>query len=157
MTDVSVMQTNVQADTFLQHFGVKGMKWGKHTGGDSGGSVGPSRAQERVNKAQAKVAKVVAKQKEEAARDKTILDARKNIEKTGNQLQVAKAQYKVDKHTLGKTKAKEALSKVKDKHMSNVYNSQLSTAKELTDARKKEFWDAVDTGFKNLEDRANAA
>jgi hypothetical protein len=148
-TDIEVMQVNVGADDFLAHFGVKGMKWGKHT---SSGSVGPSRAQERVNKAQAKVEKVVAKQKAEAARDKTILDARKNLDKTGAQLKVAKAQYKVDKHTLGKTKAKEALNKVRDKHMDNVFNANLSTGKELTQARNDAFWTALDQASKKMSE-----
>lgn len=131
---------------FLAHHGIKGMHWGHHkpeaSGGGSGGGSGAkpmSRGERKVANLQNKATKVANKAKESDQRDKHIIDARNNIGKTASELKVAKAQYKVEKYTKGKAAAKDALKKVKDKHMANVHDANLMTAHELVQARNEAF------------------
>lgn len=136
---------------YLEHHGVKGMHWGHHSSqasgssGSSGSSGGRSlptraelRAKNRVDKAKAKVAQAKSAQKESDARDSTILKARENLGKSQGKLNVAKAQYKVDKHIKGRAAAKAVLKNVKNDHMLNVHNANLETAKETVDRQKRE-------------------
>lgn len=123
-------------DDFLMHHGVLGMHWGSRKGGGGNKPSGPSpRAQRSLARAQTKVAKVQAKTDAATARDKAIVNARNNIDKTGQRLKLAKAEYKVNKHTMDKKAAHAELGKHKAAHAANVHDASLSTSSELKAAR----------------------
>lgn len=135
-----------EADEFLAHHGVMGMHWGsrkgggssKPSGGGSGKPAGPSaRAVKSQARAQNHLAKVQTKQNNIAERDKAILKARANVEKTGARLKVAKAEYRVNKHTMDKTSAKAELGKHKAAHAINVHDANLQTHAEQVQARNE--------------------
>lgn len=123
-------------DDFLAHHGVVGMKWGKHKAqSDSGGSssggasdkTGPTR---RDLKALDKASKKADIAERNAQIDKARSDYNTNARK--NYLD-AKAQYKIDKQTIGKREAAKAFNKVKDKNMEDYYVAQQAkSGKEAT-------------------------
>lgn len=147
-------------DEFLAHHGVLGMKWGHHsaqTSSGGGGGSAPSRQQvrqqNRVNKATAKVQKVKDAQSAQAAHDKAVLTARANLGKTGAKLEVAKAQYKVDKVTHGRHAAKAALNKVKDQHISTLKTANLETGKERADRLHEEMKQSLNEFMNQMNQR----
>lgn len=109
-----------EADDFLAHYGVAGMKWGKHNAqtSDGGGSGAPSR---RDLKALDKESRKKDVEKHNAIIDKAREDYNNNARK--NYLD-AKAQYKVDKVTIGKREATKAFNAVKEKNMEDYYVGQ---------------------------------
>lgn len=90
----------------LSHFGVKGMKWGKSSGGSSSSTKAPSKGRQR---------------------DDNIREARKNLNSSAD-----KANRAVDKYNSAKTDrsrkiAEKALEKASDEYMSNLATSMQKT------------------------------
>lgn len=134
----------------LQHFGVKGMRWGKHTAGagDSGGGRSArreARAAKSLSKAQTKLAAKTEKIDAANKRDDAIVSARENLGKTANAVKLAKSQYKVDKHILGKKAAKEVLNKAKNEHLATMNLASQNTGREQA-AANKEFFKSIALG-----------
>lgn len=93
-----------ETDDFLEHYGVMGMRWGKHSGGKSTSEL------KSLDKA--------AKKKDNAKRNAQIDGARARYKASArSNYKAAKAQYKVDKYNIGKHEAKKAFQKVKDKNI----------------------------------------
>lgn len=128
------MAETESAEDFLAHFGVKGMKWGKHTssssssGGDSsGGSTAPTK---KDLKALDKASKAADIAKRDAEIDKARSDYNTSARK--NYLD-AKAQYKIDKVTIGKREAAKAFNAVKDKNIRDAEVANMAkSGKETT-------------------------
>lgn len=98
------MTTDV--DNFLEHYGVKGMRWG----------------QRRVHTANMKALDKAEKQKDREKQEKDVTKARAKI-KSGevkSQLKGAKSQYKADRETIGKIAARKTLNKVRDKQYDTI-------------------------------------
>ncbi len=107
-----------EVDAFLEHFGVRGMKWGHRKN--------PHRAEMRkLNKESRARDKV----ENRALRDKhqrRVELARQRVSsgKLKTDLKKAKAQYKVDKNVIGRREARKALNKVKNKNFMEVQKSR---------------------------------
>jgi hypothetical protein len=108
-----------EADDFLAHYGVAGMKWGKHKAQTSGSdSSGPSRRDLKTLDKESRKKDVAARDAQiDKAREEYGANARKNYLD-------AKAQYKVDKVTIGKREAKKAFEAVKNKNVEDYYVGQ---------------------------------
>jgi hypothetical protein len=127
-----------QTDEFLAHFGVVGMKWGKHKaksdsgGSSSGGAAEKSGPTRRDLKTLDKASKKADQQAHNAKIDKARAEYDANARK--NYLD-AKAQYKIDKATIGKREATKAFNKVKDKNLADAeIANQAKYGKERTTA-----------------------
>jgi len=112
--------TKPSLDDALAHFGVKGMRWGVRKAAEptGGGSSGPSRRELRTMDKQAKAKDRAARNAEiDAARERYATTARKNYLD-------ARAQYKVEKKTIGKYEARKKLDAVKQKNLDDYEAAQ---------------------------------
>lgn len=138
------MTTETEVEEFLEHFGVKGMKWGVRNELNKA-----AKEEERLTgKTFTKNTKIFRNQVDSGSkfksdplnkirtqRDKTILKARDRVESKTTKMEYkkAKAQYKINKRTLGKVRAKQILSTAKAKKMVDVYNARATRdGKETT-------------------------
>ncbi|QFG13621.1 hypothetical protein PBI_SHEPARD_11 [Arthrobacter phage Shepard] len=122
-------------DNYLEHYGVKGMRWGKRqSSSDSSSSSGPSRKELReLNKAaraKGREERKAALQKERDDYDNKIETARNRVDYDARKYNEAKQQYKTDKKTIGKVAAKQILKKHEDQFIDSWNTATLSTTKE---------------------------
>lgn len=99
----------------LAHFGIKGMRWGRHKTETPGAETNRQKLKRLDKESRARDSK---------ARDAEIDAARKryNTSARSNYLK-AKAQYKIDKNTIGKREARKKFDAVK---MQNVADFELA-------------------------------
>lgn len=105
---------DADVEDFLEHYGVKGMKWGVR------------RDMRKLNKA--------SRAKDKAKRQSEIDAARKRLGSGKNKeaLKKAKAQYKIDKYEIGSREARKLVDKHKEKIRSDYETSkQLKNGKEV--------------------------
>lgn len=100
----------------LLHYGIKGMKWGVRKERDANGETSRQRNR-RLNKEFTKSEKAKRDAEIDAARERYSQNARKNYLD-------AKAQYKLDKKTMGTRAARAKFDKVKQK---NIDDYELAT------------------------------
>src|SRR5699024_10725457 len=94
-----VTQQAMETDDFLEHFGVKGMKWG----------VIRSKEQRQENRAARAETKIAVRKVQSKGIDKSdegIKKARKELSEAERRAADARDRYKVDKHTMNKIDAK---------------------------------------------------
>lgn len=126
---MSVTQDEMDSDLddFLEHFGVKGMRWGRRTSDSDSGGKAPSRRQQNkaLNKQTARdeaaeANRIASKQKDpiDAARIRTYTGANRQRVKD------AKEQYRADKVAIGTRAAKTTLRNVKNEVASDYKKSQ---------------------------------
>lgn len=111
----------------LTHFGVKGMRWGHHKAQTAGGETDRQKLK-RLDKE--------SRAKDNAARDAEIEAARQRYGTTSrdNYLK-AKAQYKIDKKTIGKREALKKFQKVQNQNIDDFeLATQAKSGKETTKA-----------------------
>lgn len=101
----------VFVEGFLEHHGVKGMKWGV-----------------RKSKSELRDLNRASRQKDREARDKAIDKARARVSsgKTKANFKQAKQNYKHDKLEIGSREARKILNKARAKRTSDIETSQLA-------------------------------
>lgn len=123
-------------DDYLEHFGVKGMKWGKHKSSSSSSSSSGTKSRSELRelnkaaKAKGRSEAKAARQKERDDYDNKIETARNRVDDDARRYGEAKKQYKVDKKTIGKVAAKQILKKHEDQFIESWNTATLTTTKE---------------------------
>lgn len=117
-------------EDFLDHAGVKGMKWGHRKA--AGPKLGPDGKPQKTRKELRALDKAsIGRDKEKlkkdlAANDKEIATARAKV-KSGENAKMfadAKAKYKIDKKVIGKREASKALEEVRTKTLATYAKSK---------------------------------
>jgi hypothetical protein len=114
-----------QVDNYLEHYGVKGMKWGKRSSSadSSGGAPKKTRKELRaLDKAER-----IKKNKEQ---DEKIENARNNLHNEARAYNTAKDKYNAERKVIGKEAAERALIDANDKYISAFNTAMMSTTKE---------------------------
>lgn len=119
---------------YLEHYGVKGMRWGKRsTRDDSSSSAKPGSSggkSRREVRAQVKAERKAVREDHKKQWDKDVLDARNRLGKEGEQLSEARKQYKVDKKVMGRKEAKKVFKEHEDRFVTTFNIASLNTTKE---------------------------
>lgn len=123
-----------EVDTFLAHYGVKGMRWGvKKASGSSGGNGGaarPSRKELRgMNKAARKRQRAEREEKMEL-NDAAIKKARADRQSTKKAIGDARKQYRQDKKMVGSVAAREVFARNTEKPFADLAKSAELTSGE---------------------------
>lgn len=119
-----------EVDNYLEHYGVKGMRWGKRSGSSSSGEGGEPKKSRKEVRAQIKSERKAVREVLKKQWDDDVLGARERLGKEGEQLSEARKQYKIDKKVVGKAAAKKVLNEHKDKFTTTFNTATLSTHKE---------------------------
>jgi len=113
----------IDDEGYFEHHGVKGQRWG---------------IENHQRKSRAELRSLDKKtKKRDNARDNREIDAARARYKTSarSNYKAAKAQYKIDKHIIGKRQAKKSLNKVKEKNFKDYQTaSQTKHGKETAAA-----------------------
>lgn len=118
-----------EVDNYLEHYGVKGMKWGKRSSSSSSSGSKPGKSRKEL-RALDRTARKEAKAKAKKDWDDDIEKARNDLDGKAQKLQEAAKQYKTDKATIGKVAAKHALRDVEDDFINTFNKASLQTTKE---------------------------
>ncbi|UYL88206.1 hypothetical protein SEA_LILHUDDY_11 [Arthrobacter phage LilHuddy] len=127
---------STEVDNYLEHYGVKGMRWGKRqsssdsSSSSSGKSRSELRALNKAARAKGREERKAAAQKERDDYDNKIESARNRVDDDARKYNEAKQQYKTDKKTIGKVAAKQILKKHEDQFIDSWNTATLATTKE---------------------------
>lgn len=125
-----------EVDNYLEHYGVKGMKWGKRRGSSDkssssgGGSSSDAPKSRKELRALDRTARKEAKAKAKKDWDDNIETARNELDGKAQKLNEAAKEYKTNKATMGKVAAKHILRDVEDDFISTFNTASLQTTKE---------------------------
>lgn len=124
----------VQEAAYLEHVGVKGMHWGVRKAATDGPT---NRQLNKASRAKDRIASDKAIDKARARTEGTTRAAKLGLSDAGSKSHTdykkARAQYKVDKQTMGSREARKVLAKARDKRMADIETSNLTkSGKETT-------------------------
>lgn len=119
-----------EVDNYLEHYGVKGMRWGKRSGSSSSGGGGEPKKSRKEARAQVKAERKAVQEVFKKQWDDDVLGARERLGAEGQKLSEARKQYKIDKKVVGKAAAKKVLNEHKDKFTTTFNTATLQTHKE---------------------------
>jgi hypothetical protein len=126
-----------EVDNYLEHYGVKGMRWGKRSASDDSSSSSGSRPSRQELRELNKKAKIDNKVEKKAAKEKfnkewddEVLGARDRLGKEGENLSAARKQYKADKKVIGRAAAKKVFKEHENKFIETYNIASLETTKE---------------------------
>jgi molecular chaperone GrpE (heat shock protein) len=123
-------------DDYLEHFGVKGMKWGKHKSSSSSSSSAPKktrselRALNKEARAKGRAENKAEIKKLQDEHDAKVNKARDEVDAKAQKYNEAKKQYKIDKKEIGKVAAKQILKKHENDFVDSWNTATLQTTKE---------------------------
>lgn len=111
---------------FLEHHGVKGMRWGKRK------SAGmPSRGELREMNKVARVKVKAEKKKKAVAADNEILNARAGAKGAKAELKSARQEYRTQKQQIGRVAARDIYNKRAEKPLSTLTKASERTRQEV--------------------------
>jgi len=125
-----------EVDDYLEHFGVKGMKWGKRKGSveksssSGGGSSSDAPKTRKELRALDRSNRKAAKQKRKDDWDNEVNTARDELDGKAKKLGEAQKEYKQNKATMGKVAAKQILREHEDDFIQTWNVASLQTTKE---------------------------
>lgn len=118
-----------EVDNYLEHYGVKGMRWGKRSSSSSSSDSNPGKSRKELRA----LDRANRKSERAAARkewDDNIENARNRVDDDARKYNEAKKQYKTDKKEIGKVAAKKILKEHEDQFVNSWNTATLSTTKE---------------------------
>ncbi|UUG69255.1 membrane protein [Arthrobacter phage ScienceWizSam] len=119
-----------EVDNYLEHYGVKGMKWGKRSSSSSTSSSEGQPKSKKELRALDRANRKALRAKERKKWDDDITTARSELDGKAQKLAEATKQYKIDKTTMGKVAAKHILRDHEDDFINTWNKANLATTKE---------------------------
>jgi predicted nucleic acid-binding OB-fold protein len=119
-----------EVDNYLEHYGVKGMKWGKHQSSSDKSSSGSGQKTRKELRSLDRANRKAAKQKRKDDWDNEVNTARDQLDGKAQKLNEAQKQYKTNKATMGKVAAKQILREHEDDFIKTWNVASLQTTKE---------------------------
>lgn len=121
---------STEVDNYLEHYGVKGMKWGKRRGSSESDTSSGGKKSRKELRSLDRTARKEAKAKARKEWDDDINTARNELDGKAQKLNEAQKEYKQNKAVIGKVAAKHILRDVEDDFISTWNTASLQTTKE---------------------------
>lgn len=118
-----------EVDNYLEHYGVKGMRWGKRSSSSSSSDSKPGKSRKELRSLD-RANRKAAKQKRKDDWDNEINTARNDLEGKAEKLDKAQKEYKTNKAIMGKVAAKKILREHEDDFINTLNVASLNTTKE---------------------------